>query len=63
MYAWTCRPENAFLLPEFRGAGGPAAWGDYRGEWAMLRAAGLDGVFVDHPELGVEFFRGAGPKS
>ncbi|WP_295779813.1 glycerophosphodiester phosphodiesterase family protein [uncultured Microbacterium sp.] len=63
VYAWTCRPENAFLLPEFRGAGGPAAWGDYRGEWAMLRAAGLDGVFVDHPELGVEFFRGAGPTS
>ncbi|MFJ4037473.1 glycerophosphodiester phosphodiesterase family protein [Microbacterium sp. NPDC090007] len=63
VFTWTCRPENAFLLPEFRGLGGDAARGDYRGEWAVLRAAGVDGVFVDHPDLGVEFFRGGGPNS
>lgn len=57
VFAWTCRPENGFLLPSYRGAGGRAAWGDYRREWAVLRDARLDGVFVDHPDLGVAFFR------
>lgn len=56
VFTWTCRPENAFLLPTHRRSGGKAAFGDYRGEWSVLREAGLDGVFVDHPDLGVEFF-------
>ncbi|MCY1716383.1 glycerophosphodiester phosphodiesterase family protein [Microbacterium sp. SL62] len=56
VFTWTCRPENAFLLPAFRGPGGEGAFGDWRGEWAVLRDAGLDGVFVDHPDLGVGFF-------
>ncbi|MDN3311555.1 glycerophosphodiester phosphodiesterase family protein [Microbacterium oryzae] len=55
LYAWTCRPENAFLLPEFRGPGGRAAFGDYRAEWELLRE--LDGIFVDHPDLGMDVFR------
>jgi glycerophosphoryl diester phosphodiesterase len=58
VYTWTARPENAFLLPQFRRRGGASAFGDYPGEWAILRDAALDGVFVDHPDLGVEFFRG-----
>jgi glycerophosphoryl diester phosphodiesterase len=57
LYTWTCRPENAFLLPQFRTRGGSGAFGDWAGEWAVLRGAALDGVFVDHPDLGVEFFR------
>lgn len=57
VFAWTCRPENAFLLPAYRGGGGRAAFGDFGREWSVLRDAGLDGVFVDHPDLGVEFFR------
>jgi glycerophosphoryl diester phosphodiesterase len=56
VFTWTCRPENRFLLPAFRGPGGPAAFGDYAREWAVLRDAALDGVFVDHPDLGVAFF-------
>ncbi|MFT4230484.1 MAG: glycerophosphodiester phosphodiesterase family protein, partial [Microbacterium sp.] len=63
VYTWTCRPENAFLLPAHRGRGGAAAFGDYAREWAVLRDAGADGVFVDHPDLGVAFFRGAGEHS
>jgi glycerophosphoryl diester phosphodiesterase len=58
LYVWTCRPENAFLLPEFHGRGGPSAFGDYEAEWSVIRAAEPDGVFVDHPDLGVAFFRG-----
>ena len=57
VFTWTCRPENAFLLPPYRLPGGDGAFGDFRREWAVLRDAELDGVFVDHPELGVEFFR------
>lgn len=57
LYVWTCRPENAFLLPEFQGRGGAAAFGDYEGEWSVIRAAEPDGVFVDHPDLGAAFFR------
>lgn len=57
VFTWTCRPENAFLVGQYRGSGGRAAFGDYESEWAVIRDAGVDGVFVDHADLGVEFFR------
>ncbi|WP_217183034.1 glycerophosphodiester phosphodiesterase family protein [Streptomyces sp. AC495_CC817] len=58
VFTWTCRPENAFLAAEFRGSGGKAAYGDYESEWGVIARTGVDGVFVDHPDLGVGFFRG-----
>ena len=57
VFTWTCRPENTFLDERFRRGDDPAGFGDYEGEWAVIRDAGVDGVFVDHPDLGVEFFR------
>lgn len=57
VYTWTARPENHFLIGQFRGRGGPSAFGDWEGEWSVLQECGLDAVFVDHPDLGVEFFR------
>ncbi|CAH0125092.1 glycerophosphodiester phosphodiesterase family protein [Microbacterium sp. Bi121] len=57
VFTWTARPENAFLAAEFRGDGGRQAYGDYEAEWAVLARSGIDGVFVDHPDLGVAFFR------
>jgi glycerophosphoryl diester phosphodiesterase len=57
LFTWTCRPENRFLVKQFRGPGGPEAFGDYEAEWSVIRDAGIDGVFVDHPDLGVAFFR------
>ena len=57
VFTWTCRPENAFLVGQFRVRGGAAAFGDWEAEWAVIRDAGIDGVFVDHPDLGVAFFR------
>lgn len=57
VFTWTLRPENSFLVSEFRGRGGSAAFGDYESEWAIIRDTGIDGVFVDHADLGVEFFR------
>ena len=58
VFTWTCRPENAFLVGQYRGRGGPAALGDYEAEWGVIRDAGVDGVFVDHADLAVAFFRG-----
>lgn len=58
VYTWTCRPENQFLVPQFRRLGGAGAFGAYEREWAVIRDAGVDGVFVDHPDLGAAFFRG-----
>ncbi|MBO0981771.1 glycerophosphodiester phosphodiesterase family protein [Microbacterium sp. SD291] len=58
VFTWTARPENAFLAAEFRGAGGRSAYGDYEAEWGVIARTGVDGVFVDHPDLGVSFFRG-----
>lgn len=56
VFTWTARPENAFLSEPFR-SGRREAFGDYAGEWALLQIAGVDGVFVDHADLGVAFFR------
>jgi glycerophosphoryl diester phosphodiesterase len=57
VFTWTCRPENTFLSPRHRRPGGAAVFGDYRGEWAVIGALGVDGVFVDHADLGVQAFR------
>lgn len=57
VYAWTCRPENAFLARRYRRTWVRAAYGDYLAEWRMLRDSGIDGAFVDHPDLGAAAFR------
>lgn len=57
VFTWTCRPENAFLVGQFRLGRAKAEFGDYAAEWRMIADAGVDGVFVDHPDLGVAFFR------
>ena len=56
VFTWTCRPENTFLVADFRCKGGGAALGDYEAEWRVIRDAGVDGVFVDHPDLGLDVF-------
>ena len=57
--AWTLRPENRFLDPAFRSGTAPRDWGDWRGEFDAVLATGLDGIFVDHPDLGVAARDGA----
>ncbi|MDQ1129228.1 glycerophosphodiester phosphodiesterase family protein [Microbacterium sp. SORGH_AS_0888] len=56
VYAWTARPENRFLESRFRRGEDPARFGDYAAEWTRMRDAGIDGVFVDHPDLGAAAF-------
>lgn len=57
VFTWTCRPENTFLIAQFRIGRHKAAFGDYEGEWRVIRDSGVDGVFVDHPDLGLSVFR------
>jgi glycerophosphoryl diester phosphodiesterase len=54
VHGWTFRAENHFLPKEFRSAhGGPQALGDLKGEIRKFLALGMDGLFADHPDIGV----------
>lgn len=60
VFVWTCRPENVFLDEPFRRGSSDAAFGDWQAEWRRIADTGVDGVFVDHPDLGVAFFERSG---
>jgi len=49
VHAWTFRAENAFLPAEYRRGADEEALGDMAGEVAAHVAAGVDGLFTDHP--------------
>lgn len=51
VYAWTLRPENAFLDAPHRRGEDPGAHGDWLSEYRAVVATGVDGVFADHPDL------------
>jgi glycerophosphoryl diester phosphodiesterase len=53
VHAWTFRAENHFLPRPLRTGTDPANLGDLMGELTPYLKAGLDGVFVDQPILGV----------
>lgn len=52
-YLWTLRPENRFLSAPLRRGRRAADHGDWMTEFQLVMRTGLDGVFVDHPDLGV----------
>jgi glycerophosphoryl diester phosphodiesterase len=54
VYTWTLRPENRFLAGSFRRGRARAAYGDWLAEFTLVIETGVDGIFVDHPDLGVE---------
>ena len=53
VHAWTFRAENNFLPRNLRSSGDPSAFGDLGAELQAYLAAGLDGFFTDHADLGV----------
>jgi glycerophosphoryl diester phosphodiesterase len=53
VHVWTFRDENAFLPAELRRGDDPAASGDAAAEYAAFLAAGIDGMFSDHPDTAV----------
>lgn len=58
VYTWTMRPENGFLNPAFRSNKQRADIGDWQAEWRLILSTGLDGVFLDHPDM-LAVLRGA----
>jgi glycerophosphoryl diester phosphodiesterase len=52
-YTWTLRPENRFLAPPHRVGKAHRDWGDWRREFDLILSTGVDGIFVDQPDLGV----------
>jgi glycerophosphoryl diester phosphodiesterase len=53
VFCWTLRPENRFLAPPYRIGRQPARYGRWQDAFARIMATGVDGVFLDHPDLGV----------
>jgi glycerophosphoryl diester phosphodiesterase len=51
VYCWTLRGENRFLARNLRRGSSPAAFGDWRTEFQLVLATGIDGVFADQPDL------------
>lgn len=51
VFTWTLRPENRFLTPGYRQGSERASWGEWREEWRLILSTGLDGVFLDHPDM------------
>ena len=54
VHAWTFRRENLFLPPSLRSSSDANAPGDLVTEIRTFLDAGVDGVFTDNPDLGVE---------
>ncbi|WP_238146660.1 glycerophosphodiester phosphodiesterase [Ornithinimicrobium murale] len=55
VHPWTFRRENTFLPTDLRSPGGdPTAAGDLVTEIRAHLAAGVDGFFTDHTDLGVQ---------
>lgn len=52
IFTWTLRPENRFLSLKHQRGLRPSDFGDWQAEFALILAAGVDGIFVDHPDLG-----------
>jgi glycerophosphoryl diester phosphodiesterase len=51
VFTWTLRAENKFLAKGFRHGALPAEFGDWRSEFQLVIATGVDGIFVDQPDL------------
>lgn len=59
VHAWTFRAENEFLPTNLRRGPDPAGRGDSLAEHEAFIAAGIDGVFSDHPDIAREACRSA----
>ena len=53
VFTWTLRPENRYLNLRHHSSLSGSDWGDWQAEFALILRSGVDGVFVDHPDLGV----------
>ena len=54
VHPYTFRNENSFLPLELRSSADPAAYGDAIAEYQQFFELGVDGLFSDNPDTGVE---------
>ena len=54
IFCWSSRPENAFLPHPYRSSDRDDQWGHWRSLYAIVLRSGVDGVFVDHPDLAID---------
>ncbi len=52
VHVWTFRAENHFLPPHLRRGTTPSAHGDLAAEVAEFLDAGVDGLFIEFPDIG-----------
>jgi len=57
VHVWTFRPENYFLPARYRHGSAPDAHGELAAEIEAHLAAGIDGLFIDSPDLGRQAIR------
>jgi glycerophosphoryl diester phosphodiesterase len=64
VHPYTCRAENGFLANNLRSSDDPTALGKLGEELRLLLATGIDGFFIDQPDIGAEardrFLAGSG---
>lgn len=58
VFTWTLRAENKFLAKGFRDGVHPAQYGDWRSEFRLIISTGVDGIFVDQPDLALAALEG-----
>lgn len=54
VFCWTLRAENQFLGKNLKRGDDASQFGDWLGEFQLIMASGVDGVFADQPDLAVE---------
>ena len=51
VFCWTLRAENKFVPRQWRDGLDPKSWGNWQGYFESIIETGVDGVFVDQPDL------------
>jgi len=52
VHVWTFRAENEFLPSQYRTGSAPERQGNVEAEITAFLDAGIDGFFIDQPDLG-----------
>ena len=55
VYAWTLRTENKFLPRDYSQGFDPKGWGRWKDYFGSVVDAGVDGIFVEHPDVVLAF--------
>ncbi|KGA13725.1 hypothetical protein GM51_19050 [freshwater metagenome] len=54
VYAWTLRAENKFLPRDYAQGFDPKNWGRWQDYFGLVLDTGVDGIFVDQPDIALQ---------